>query len=37
MPLIKIGKDHYNGEERPIYLLQGNAVRGAEWARSVTS
>ncbi len=32
MPLIKIGKDHYNGEERPIYLLQGNAVRGAEWA-----
>lgn len=30
MPLIKIGRSYYNGEERPIYLLQGAAVRDAE-------
>lgn len=32
MPLIKIGKAYYNDEERPIYLLQGNATKDAEWA-----
>ncbi len=32
MPLIKIGKNYYNGGERPVYLLQGNATRDGEWA-----
>ena len=32
MPLIKIGKAYYNEEEKPIYLLQGNATRDGEWA-----
>lgn len=30
MSLTKIGKTYYNGEERPVYLLQGNAVRDGE-------
>lgn len=30
MPMIKIGKTYYNDEERPIYLIQGNAVRDGE-------
>ena len=30
MALYKIGKSYYNNEERPICLLQGNAVRDAE-------
>lgn len=32
MPLYKIGKSYYNGAERPIYLVQGNATRDGEWA-----
>ena len=32
MPLIKIGKTYYNDQERPIYLLQGNATRDGESA-----
>lgn len=32
MPLIKIGKTYYNETERAVYLLQGQAVRDAEWA-----
>lgn len=30
MPMIKIGKTYYNDEERPIYLIQGNATRDGE-------
>lgn len=30
MPILKIGKDYFNGTEQPIYLLQGNATRDAE-------
>lgn len=30
MPMIKIGASYYNGSERPIYLIQGNAVRDGE-------
>lgn len=30
MPLIKIGKDYYNGHSSDIYLLQGTATRDAE-------
>lgn len=30
MPLIKFGKTYYNGEERAIYILQGNATRDGE-------
>lgn len=32
MPMLKIGANYYNGEERPIYLIQGNATRDGEWA-----
>ena len=32
MPMIKIGKTYYNDEERPIYLIQGNATRDGESA-----
>ena len=32
MPLIKIGKNYYKEEERPVYLLQGNATRDGELA-----
>lgn len=32
MPLIKIGRAYYNGEERTIFLLQGTATRDAEYA-----
>lgn len=32
MPMLKIGASYYNGEERPVYLLQGNATRDGEWA-----
>ena len=30
MPILKIGKTYYEGQERPIYLLQGNATRDGE-------
>lgn len=30
MPLIKIGKDYYNGTATDVYLMQGNATRDAE-------
>lgn len=30
MPMIKIGARYYNGNETPIYLIQGNATRDAE-------
>lgn len=30
MPMIKIGTSWYNDEEKPIYLLQGNAIRDGE-------
>lgn len=32
MPLHKLGTSYYNGAERPLYLLQGNATRDGEWA-----
>ncbi len=32
MPMIKVGTNHYNGKESPVYLLQGNATRDGEWA-----
>ena len=32
MPLIKIGTSYYNGADRPVYLLQGNATRDGEQA-----
>ena len=32
MALTKIGKNYYEGKERPVYLVQGNATRDAEWA-----
>jgi len=28
--LVKLGKTYYNGEERPLYLVQGNATRDGE-------
>lgn len=28
--LVKVGKTYYNGEERPVYLLQGNATQDGE-------
>ena len=30
MPMLKIGKTYYNDEERPLYLVQGNAIRDGE-------
>lgn len=30
MPLIKIGKDYYNGRSSDLYLMQGKAMRDAE-------
>ena len=30
MPMIKIGKTYYSDEERPIYLIQGNATRDGQ-------
>lgn len=32
MPLTKLATAYYNDTEQNIYLLQGNAVRDAEWA-----
>lgn len=30
MPILKIGKEYYNGNEQQIYLMQGSATRDAE-------
>lgn len=30
MALVKLGQTYYEGQARPIYLLQGNAVRDGE-------
>lgn len=30
--LVKVGKTYYNGEERSVYLLQGNATKDGEYA-----